>query len=91
MTTRLEPVDLAIIAKGHEVKNSTPSVREHIARAITLAGGQVKLAALLGVTQQAVSGWLNGARWMPVRHAQVIHERLGVPAANLVNPEKVLG
>ena len=72
-------------------QRSTPSVREHIAQAIALAGGQVKLAALLGVTQQAVSGWLNGARWMPVRHAQAIQEWLGVPAANLVNPEKVLG
>ena len=51
----------------------------------------MKLAALLGVTQQAVSGWLNGARWMPVRHAQVIQEWFDVPAANLVNPEKVLG
>jgi DNA-binding transcriptional regulator YdaS (Cro superfamily) len=70
---------------------TTPEVREQIKLAIRAAGGQVKLAALLGVTQQAVSGWLNGARWMPVRHAQAIHERLGVPAANLVNPEKVLG
>jgi len=76
---------------GTMTQRSTPSVREHIACAIALAGGQVKLAALLGVTQQAVSGWLTGARWMPVRQAQAIQERLGVPAANLVNPEKVLG
>ena len=71
-------------------QRSTPSVREHIAQAITLAGGQVKLAALLGVTQQAVSGWLNGARWMPVPKAQIIERRYGVPAAGMVNPEKVV-
>ena len=70
---------------------TNPEVREQIALAIKVAGSQQALASILGVTQQAVSGWLNGARWMPVRHAQTIHERLGVPAANLVNPEKVLG
>jgi DNA-binding transcriptional regulator YdaS (Cro superfamily) len=72
-------------------QRSTPSVREHIAQAIALAGGQVKLAALLGVTQQAVSGWLRGVRWMPARHAEVIQEWLCVPAAGLINPKKVLG
>jgi len=55
-----------------------------------VAGGQLELALALGVTQQAVSGWLNGARWMPVPKAQIIERRYGVPAAGLVNPEKVV-
>ena len=43
---------------------TTPEVRAQIALAIKAAGGQLELALALGVTQQAVSGWLNGARWM---------------------------
>ena len=69
---------------------TNPSVRQHIALAIKAAGSQQNLARVLGVTQQAVSGWLNGARWMPVCHAQVVESRYGVPAASLVNPKKVL-
>ena len=69
---------------------TNPEVREHIALAIKAAGSQQNLASILGVTQQAVSGWLNGARWMPVCHAQVVESRYGVPAASLVNPKKVL-
>jgi DNA-binding transcriptional regulator YdaS (Cro superfamily) len=69
---------------------TTPEVRAQIALAIKAAGGQLELALALAVTQQAVSGWLNGARWMPVCHAQVVESRYGVPAAGLVNPEKVV-
>lgn len=69
---------------------TNPEVREQIALAIGLAGGQVKLASILGVTQQAVSGWLTGARWMTPRHAVTIEALFGVPAAGLVNPRKVL-
>lgn len=69
---------------------TNPEVREHIALAIEAAGSQQGLALALGVTQQAVSGWLNGARWMPVPKAQIIERRYGVPAAGLVNPVKVV-
>lgn len=69
---------------------TTPEVRAQIALAIKAAGGQLELALALAVTQQAVSGWLNGARWMPVPKAQIIERRYGVPAAGLVNPEKVV-
>ena len=69
---------------------TNPEVREQIALAIKVAGSQQALASILGVTQQAVSGWLNGARWMPARHAVAIEALFGVPAARLVNPKKVL-
>lgn len=68
-----------------------PSVRQHIALAIKVAGSQQALASILGVTQQAVSGWLNGVRWMPIRHALAIEALFGVPAAGMINPRKVLG
>jgi DNA-binding transcriptional regulator YdaS (Cro superfamily) len=69
---------------------TNPEVREQIALAIKAAGSQQELALALGVTQQAVSGWLNGARWMPVPKAQIVERRYGVPAASLVNPKKVV-
>ena len=69
---------------------TNPEVREQIVLAIKAAGSQQALALALGVTQQAVSGWLNGARWMPVPKAQIVERRYGVPAARLVNPKKVL-
>ena len=70
---------------------TTPEVREQIALAVRAAGTQQLLAGILGVTQQAVSGWLNGVRWMPVRHAVAIEALFHIPAAGLVNPKKVLG
>lgn len=69
---------------------TNPEVREQIALSIKAAGGQRELALALGVTQQAVSCWLNGARWMPVRRAVAIEALFGVPAAGLVNPRKAL-
>lgn len=69
---------------------TNPEVREQIALSIEAAGSQQELANILGVTQQAVSGWLNGARWMPARHAVTIEFLFGVPAAGLINPRKVL-
>lgn len=69
---------------------TNPEVREQIALSIEAAGSQQELANILGVTQQAVSGWLNGARWMPARHAVAIEALFGVPAAGLINPRKVL-
>ena len=69
---------------------TNPEVREQIALAIKVAGSQQALASILGVTQQAVSGWLKGARWMPARHAVAIEALFGVPAAGLINPRKVL-
>lgn len=53
--------------------------------AIRAAGTQQKLAALLGVSQQAVSAWLDRG-WVPLRRAQEIEASLGVPRAKLINP-----
>ena len=69
---------------------TTPEVREQIALAITTAGTQQALADILGVTQQAVSGWLHGVRWMPARQAVAIEALLDIPAASMINPKKVL-
>lgn len=69
---------------------TNPEVREHIALAIKAAGSQQNLASILGVTQQAVSGWLQGVRWMPVRQAVAIEAVFHIPAASMINPKKVV-
>lgn len=69
---------------------TTPEVQAAIQQALDKAGGQRQLALALGVTQQAVSAWLNGDKWMPVKRARQVEELTGVPAASMVNPEKVL-
>lgn len=69
---------------------TTPEVREQIKLAIRAAGTQQLLADILGVTQQAVSSWLRGVRWMPARHAVAIEALFGIPAASMTNPKKVL-
>lgn len=69
---------------------TTPEIREQIKLAITTAGSQQALADILGVTQQAVSGWLQGVRWMPARHAVTIEALFHIPAASMTNPKKVL-
>ena len=69
---------------------TTPEVREQIKLAIRAAGTQQALADILGVTQQAVSSWLRGVRWMPARQAVVIYALFGIPAASMTNPKKVL-
>ncbi len=56
-----------------------------VSLAIRAAGTQQKLAALLGVSQQAVSAWLDRG-WVPLRRAQEIEASLGVPRAKLINP-----
>lgn len=68
-----------------------PLVAQAIQEAIDLAGGQRELAEALGVSKQAVNQWVAGHRWVPVARARHIESLYGVPAASLVNPEKVLG
>lgn len=62
--------------------------RNAVALAIANAGSQVKLARLLGVTQQAVSTWVRRG-WVPVRRAVEIEHLLGVPRHELVDPRLV--
>lgn len=57
-----------------------------VQEAIDAAGGQAQLADALGVSQQAVSQWLNKKRWVPPRRAQEIEALYGVKARRLVNP-----
>lgn len=56
-----------------------------VERAVKLAGGQVALARLLGVTQQAISIWLRRG-YVPLRRAQEIEAQLGVPRNALIAP-----
>ena len=56
-----------------------------ISEAIEAADGQVKLAKLLGVSQQAVSGWKRRG-WVPASRSAEIEQQTGVPRQRLVNP-----
>lgn len=56
-----------------------------IHQAIRAAGSQQKLAASLGVSQQAISAWLERG-WVPLRRAQEIEISFGIPRAKLINP-----
>jgi len=57
-----------------------------IADAIVSAGGQGALARRLGVSQQAVSGWVKRG-WVPVAHIVKVEAMCGVPRARLINPK----
>lgn len=60
-------------------------VRTGIAHAVVLAGGQGKLAEELGVTQQAVSTWLQRG-YVPLKRIVEIETLYGIPRAKLINP-----
>ena len=49
------------------------------------AGGVVPLATLLGVTHQAVYGWLK-RKWMPARQAVLVEQSLGINRARTIDP-----
>lgn len=55
-----------------------------VAKAIDKAGSQVALAEQLGVTQQAVSRWLNAGRF-PVSRALQVHEVYGFALRKILN------
>jgi len=59
--------------------------RNGVELAIEAAGGQVKLAEALGVTQQAVSTWLQRG-FVPLKRVVEIETLFGVPRARLINP-----
>jgi len=49
----------------------------HVLRAVDIVGGPAKMAALLGVTPQAVCFWRDGKRALPVQHCAVIERATG--------------
>ena len=57
-----------------------------IARAVCKAGSQDKLARGLGVSQQAVSLWVDQG-WVPLRRAEQIENKFSIPRTELVNPK----
>jgi len=56
-----------------------------IEQAIAVAGGQVKMAEDLGVTQQAISVWSQRG-FAPMKRIVEIETRYGVPRLQLINP-----
>lgn len=53
--------------------------------AITAAGGQVKLAEALGVSQQNVSLWLRQG-YVSNGHIVAVETLFGIPRSRLINP-----
>lgn len=49
------------------------------------AGGVVPLATLLGVTHQAVYGWLK-RKWMPARQAVIVEQQLKINRSRTIDP-----
>lgn len=62
------------------------SVQTGIQRAVIAAGGQVKLAETLGVSQQYISLAVRQGYVSPPR-AQEIEAEFGIPRHELVNPK----
>lgn len=67
----------------NEPNNSTG-----IALAVQQAGTQEKLGQHLGVSQQAVSQWMEKG-WVPLARALQIEERFSIPRSRLVDPRIV--
>lgn len=59
-----------------------------IAVAVERAGTQAKLAQQLGVSQQAVSQWIEQG-WVPLRRAEQIEGLFTIPRSRLLDPEIV--
>lgn len=57
-----------------------------IKEVVNMAESQSSLARQLGVTPQAVQGWVN-AGYVPLARAVELEKMYGVPAINLVSPK----
>jgi len=60
----------------------------YIQIALAAAGSQARLSQALGVSQQAVSKWLQRG-WAPAERAAEIEFLYGVPRRKLMNPRLV--
>lgn len=49
-----------------------------IEQAVQAAGGQAKLAEMLGLQRQQVHSWVAGVERVPVKHVRKIEEATGV-------------
>lgn len=63
-------------------------VRTGIAHAVVLSGSQKALADSLGVSQQAVSEWVERG-WAPFDRAPEIEALYGIPRVHLIDPKIV--
>jgi len=68
-----------------QVEPRQPRVPNAVDAAIAAVGSQTKLAALLGVKQQAISIWRTRG-WVPVQRAREIEQHTGVDRVLLVKP-----
>lgn len=59
-----------------------------IAMAVKQAGTQGKLAQKLGVSQQAVSQWIDQG-WVPLRRAEQIEKCFAITRVQLVDPRLI--
>lgn len=57
-----------------------------VARAVTAHGGPVAVAAVMGVTYQAVTQWI-GQGYVPLKRVPEFEIQFGVPRAQLVSPK----
>lgn len=63
-----------------------PAPRNEVERTVRAQGGQPKVAADLGVSQQSVSEWCDKG-YVPVARAQEMEHLYGVPRTSLINPK----
>lgn len=60
-----------------------------ITKAILYADTQKELAKVLGVSQQAISGWKRLGYVSSFHRCQQIHDIFGIPMKDLLNPELI--
>jgi DNA-binding transcriptional regulator YdaS (Cro superfamily) len=66
--------------------NLNPAENLGVRKAVHKLGGQIKMAQLLGVSQQAISKWQTRG-FVPAERVGEISEMTGVPARMLAAPK----
>lgn len=61
-----------------------------LAKAIGTLGGPTKVAAILGVTAQAVCFWRDGLRQFPADHCPIVERETRAKAAEVADPSLVV-